>query len=75
MKKESENRLKHFAALKSKYQAIKYEDSSPCSLLYFMLRKADLGIELTELEFDWLTKQELCETLETIRKEQQHKIK
>jgi hypothetical protein len=75
MEKESENRLKHFAALKSKYQAIKYEDSSSKSLLYLILRKADLGIELTELEFDWLRKQELYEALEAIRKEQQHKIK
>lgn len=71
MEKESENRLKHFAALKSKYQAIKYEDSSPCSLLYLMLRKADLGIELTELEFDWLKEHKLFETVETICQKQQ----
>jgi hypothetical protein len=70
MEKESENRLKHFAALKSKYQASKYEDSSPESLLYLILRKVDLGIELTELEFDWLRKQELCQTLEIIWLEQ-----
>ncbi|MCV3216007.1 hypothetical protein OGM63_21265 [Plectonema radiosum NIES-515] len=70
MEKESENRLKHFAALKSKYQAIKYQDSSPESLLYLILRKVDLGIKLTELEFDWLRKQELCQTLEIIWLEQ-----
>ena len=70
MEKESENRLKHFAVLKSKYQATNYQDSSPESLLYLILRKVDLGIELTELEFDWLRKQELCETLEIIWLEQ-----
>ncbi|MBW4572133.1 MAG: hypothetical protein KME31_30305 [Tolypothrix carrinoi HA7290-LM1] len=70
MEKEFENRLKHFAILKSKYQATKYQDSSPESLLYLILRKVDLGIELTELEFDWLRKQELCETLEIIWLEQ-----
>ncbi len=37
-------RVQHFAALKSKYQATNYEDSSPSSLLYLILRKADLEI-------------------------------
>ncbi|QSJ20763.1 hypothetical protein JYQ62_12670 [Nostoc sp. UHCC 0702] len=70
-----QNRLKHFTALKSKYQATKYEDSSPSSLLYLILRKADLGIELTELEFDWLKEYELEEALKTIKQEQQHRVK
>ncbi|MEH1891386.1 MAG: hypothetical protein V7K92_18675 [Nostoc sp.] len=52
MAKESQNRLKYFAALKSKYQAIQYQDSSPASLLYLILRKIDLGIELLDLEFN-----------------------
>jgi len=39
---------RHFAILKSKYQATKYENSSPSSLLYLILRKVDLGIEITE---------------------------
>ena len=64
--KEAENRLKHFAALKSKYQATKHEDSSPSSLLYLILRKVDLGIELTELEFNWLQEHQLFETIEII---------
>jgi hypothetical protein len=66
MDKELQNRLKHFTVLKSKYQATKCQDSSPSSLLYLILRKVDLGIELSELEFDWLREQELCETLEII---------
>ncbi len=71
MEKESENRLKHFAILKSKYQASKYQDSSSESLLYLILRKVDLGIELTELEFDWLKEHKLFETVETICQKQQ----
>ncbi len=51
--KEYQNRLKHFTSLKSKYQATKYNDSSPSSLLYFILRKVDLGIELSNLEFNY----------------------
>jgi hypothetical protein len=60
------NRLKHFAALKSKYQATQYQDSSPASLLYLILRKLDLGIELLDLESNWLQEHELFETLEII---------
>lgn len=66
MSKESQNRLKHFAALKSKYQATQYQDSSPASLLYLILRKVDLGIELLDLESNWLQEHELFETLEII---------
>ncbi len=60
------NRLKHFAALKSKYQATKHQNSSPASLLYLILRKVDLGIELNDLESNWLQEHELFETLEMI---------
>lgn len=70
MAKESENRLKHFTALKSKYQATQYQDSSPASLLYLILRKVDLGIELSDLESNWLQENELFETLEIIWLEQ-----
>lgn len=69
MNNETQTRVQHFAALKSKYQATIYEDSSPSSLLYFILRKADLGIEITEIERNWLREHKLLETLEVIRKE------
>ncbi|WP_298910714.1 hypothetical protein [uncultured Nostoc sp.] len=72
--KEYQNRLKHFTSLKSKYQATKYNDSSPASLLYLILRKVDLGIELTELEFSWLKEQELFETVEIVCQQQQYKL-
>jgi hypothetical protein len=74
MHKESQNRLKHFAALKSRYQATQYQDSSPASLLYLILRKLDLGIELLDLESNWLGESELEETLEVIKQEQQYKV-
>lgn len=74
MAKESQNQLKHFAALKSKYQATQYQDSSPASLLYLILRKVDLGIELSDVEFNWLGESSLEETLEVIKQEQQHKV-
>ncbi|MBW4454337.1 MAG: hypothetical protein KME55_17420 [Nostoc indistinguendum CM1-VF10] len=75
MRKQSQNRLEHFTSLKSKYEATKYNDSSPASLLYFILRKVDLGIELSDLEFNWLGEFELKETLEAIKQEQQHRFR
>ncbi|MEH1904926.1 MAG: hypothetical protein V7L04_26890 [Nostoc sp.] len=74
MGKESPNRLKHFAALKSRYQATQYQDSSPASLLYLILRKLDLGIELLDLESNWLGESKLEETLEVIKQEQQYRV-
>jgi hypothetical protein len=75
MNNEAQTRVEHFAALKSKYQATQYDDSSPSSLLYFILRKADLGIEITEIERNWLREHKLLETLETIEQEQHLKAK
>ncbi len=66
-------RVQHFAALKSKYQATNYEDLSPSSLLYLILRKADLAIEITEFESNWLLDQKLLETIETIKYEPQRR--
>jgi len=75
MNNEAQTRVEHFACLKSKYQATTYEDSSPSSLLYFILRKADLGIEITEIERNWLREHKLLETLEAIRKEHRYREK
>ena len=69
-----EVQVQHFAALKSKYQATKYEDSSPCSLLYLILRKADLECAITDFEWDWLLNQELLETIEAIEQEPVRKV-
>lgn len=66
-------RAEHFCALKSKYQATKYANSSPSSLLYLILRKVELGIEITNFEFDWLREHELFETIEIIQQQEQHK--
>jgi hypothetical protein len=75
MNPDYEIRCQHFADLKEKYQAAKYEDSSPFSPLYFILRKADLGIELTDLESIYLQKEQLLTTWKIIQKEQQHRSK
>jgi hypothetical protein len=66
-------RVQHFAALKSKYQATNYEDSSPSSLLYLIVRKADLEFEITDFEWNWLQQQELLETIEAIEYEPQRR--
>ena len=75
MNKKQEKQVEHFAILKSKYQATRYEDLSPSSPLYLILRKADLGIEITDIERNWLTENKLLETLKNIQQEQQFKTK
>ncbi|MTJ47690.1 hypothetical protein FJR05_07245 [Dolichospermum sp. UHCC 0259] len=75
MNPKYEIRSQHFADLKEKYQAAKYEDYSPSSPLYFILRKADLGIELTDLESIYLQKEQLSKTFNIIQKEQQQRSK
>ena len=64
-----EVQVQHFAVLKSKYQATKYEDSSPSSLLYLILRKADVEFEITDFEWNWLLEHELLETIEAIEQQ------
>lgn len=71
MNNEIQIQVQHFANLKSKYQATKFEDSSASSLLYLILRKADLGIEITDIEGNWLLEHDLLATIETIEQEQQ----
>ena len=68
-----EVQVQHFAALKSKYQATKYEDSSPSSLLYLILRKANLEFEISKFERNWLQEHELLETIKAIEQEPQRK--
>ncbi|WP_028084613.1 hypothetical protein [Dolichospermum circinale] len=70
-----QNRVKHFTALKDKYQANSYQNLSPNSPLYFILRKADLGIEILDLEYIWLQKENLLATVQVIRNQQQQRIK
>ncbi|MEG4503450.1 hypothetical protein QUA81_08060 [Microcoleus sp. F6_B4] len=68
-----EVQVQHFVALKSKYQATKYEDSSPSSLLYLILRKADLEFEISKFERNWLQEHELLKTIKAIEQEPLHK--
>jgi len=56
---------REFAALKFKYMAQGYSDSSPSSLLYPVLLKLDLGEELCEADIQWLKQQRLFGTVAT----------
>lgn len=73
MDNEFQSRAEHFAALKSKYQATKFADSSPKSLLYLILRKVDLEIELTDFELNCLRSHGLSETIETVEQEKRRR--
>jgi len=57
------NHQQDFLRLKEKYDANEYKDKSISSPLYFLLRKADLGIKLYDAEERWLLEQNLSKTL------------
>lgn len=73
MNNKSQSQVQHFATLKSKYQATQYEDSSPSSFLYLILRKADLEIEITDIEWNWLLDYNFLKTIETIEQKEQRR--
>lgn len=66
----SELQTKHFAVLKMKYQIGQSSSGTSNDFLYLILRKADLGIQLTNLEFDWLRDQRLLRTAQIITSQQ-----
>jgi predicted nuclease with TOPRIM domain len=52
-----------FAALKAKYQATQYPDSSLDSPLYQILKQLDAGERLSDVETNWLLNNQLVDTL------------
>jgi hypothetical protein len=66
----SELQKRHFAALREKYQVGQYKSAASDSFLYLILRKAELGIQITSLEFQWLAENHLFRTVETISLQQ-----
>ncbi|MBD2604007.1 hypothetical protein H6G81_05555 [Scytonema hofmannii FACHB-248] len=54
---------REFAALKAKYKATQYEDSSLSSHLYKILKKLDLENQLSEQDINFLQKRKLSETI------------
>lgn len=66
----SELQERHFAALKGKYQVGQYKSAASDSFLYLILRKADSGIQVTDLEIQWLAKNHLFGTVEIISLQQ-----
>lgn len=68
----SDLQKRHFTALKQKYQVGQYNSGVSDSFLYLILRKADQGIQVTNLEFQWLTENRLVGTVEIISLQQYH---
>jgi len=63
----SELQEKHLNGLRLKYQqGDQYKRSTSDKFLYMILRKVDLGIHVTDIEFQWLKKNELFKTIEII---------
>lgn len=67
---DKELQEKHFALLQTKYHVTRITNISSPTLLYLILRKADLGIQIADLEFNWLAENHLFETIDAIRLQQ-----
>ncbi|MEE3716518.1 hypothetical protein V2H45_07155 [Tumidithrix elongata RA019] len=66
----SELQKRHFAALSEKYRVGVYKSVGFDSFLYLILRKAELGIQITSLEFQWLAENRFFRTIEIISLQQ-----
>jgi hypothetical protein len=66
----SELQKRHFAALREKYRVGQFKSVASDSFLYLILRKAELGIQITSLEFQWLAENCLFGTIEIISLQQ-----
>jgi len=57
---------RHFAALREKYRIGQHRSAASDGFLYLILRKAELGIQITSLEVQWLGGNRLFKTIEII---------
>ncbi|MFI3218423.1 MAG: hypothetical protein QX189_04815 [Methylococcales bacterium] len=62
-----------FNELYEKYKATDYQGLSAINPLNFILRKAELGLDLTASEWDWLDKNQLIETKEIIKNQENYR--
>ena len=66
----NELQKRHFAALKEKYQIGQHKSTTTDGFLYLILRKAELGIQITNLESKWLEDNRLFRAIEIISLQQ-----
>lgn len=67
---QSEVEKRYFATLKEKYRVGWYESAASDSFLSLILRKAELGIQVTSLEAEWLAEKRLFGTIDIISLQQ-----
>lgn len=60
----------HFDSLKVKYKIGQYRSAASDSFLYLILRKADLGMQVTDVEHQWLEENRLFNCIEFISLQQ-----
>lgn len=66
----SELQKRYFSDLKTKYQVGTYKNTTSDSFLYLILRKAQLGIQVTAPETQWLERNGFSRTVEIISLQQ-----
>lgn len=70
---DSEIQKKHFDVLRDKYQIRLRESTESDDFLYLILRKAELGIQITKPELQWLIDNRLLKAVEFIGLQQYQK--
>jgi hypothetical protein len=60
--------------LYEKYRITDYKDLPTLNPLSFILRKAELGLDLTVSEWDWLEQHQLVETKEIIKSQENYRV-
>jgi hypothetical protein len=63
---DSELQRRHFTSLKEKYRIGQLRSIESEDFLYFILRKADSGIPITQIEIKWLTENGFSNAIEAI---------
>lgn len=66
----SDLQKRHFISLREKYQIGQHKSAASDSFLYLILRKAELDIQITNLELQWLAENRLFRTIEIISLQQ-----
>jgi len=64
-----------YEKLKEKYQATAYSNEDACNPLSYILRKAEIGNNLSSIEWEWLEQQQLQNTIEIIQSQEHYRSK
>ncbi|MDD2725293.1 MAG: DUF2281 domain-containing protein [Methylovulum sp.] len=62
-----------YEKLKEKYQATAYSNEIACNPLSYILRKAEIGYNLSSIEWEWLEQRQLRKMIEMIQSQENYR--